>query len=607
MGGILSSLNTSYTGLSAHQVMVDVTGNNISNASDEFYSRQRTIVRPEKPLYYQGVNIGRGVSVETIARVHDEFVFSRYRRASEESQFYNTHFEYLREASAFFPEVDEVGIYNDLERYFDSWKDLAKYSTDPAQKQVLAKDAQTLVKTITDTRRRLEILQRKASEELEVVIKEVNANAKEIAQINGKIKEMEDQIQFMQANELRDRRDELEFNIQSLLGANVFKNHLWTKYPIAPRMADFDDEYVLNVAHGFNIVDGAMHHPIIVKTDENAPNLAHVYFQGDDFKTIEITDKLTQGKAGSLIALFGDGTYDAPLGKLQDYINHLDVFARGLIEATNHIYAQSATHDIKSDILDIWNTAALIDSPYNIKEGSFDIIVYNTKGEEIVRKTINIDRITTMNDIIKAINANTDDNADNNALNDVDDYFQAYYHPTGRQFVVAAKNPSQGLYVSIKDNGTNFVGALGINRFFDGNSARNIALNPEYARDSALIRPWLSPVAGNFEVANMMQQLQYDEVDFYPFLAKEPKTMRISEYFQFVTGRVATQTEQTERTKETKDAVLSAVKKEHHSISQVSIDEEMVNLIKFQGGYAANAKVITTIDRMIETLLSIKQ
>ena len=108
MGGILSSLNTSYTGLSAHQVMVDVTGNNISNASDEFYSRQRTIVRPERPLYYQGFNIGRGVSVETIARVHDEFVFSRYRRASEESQFYNTHFEYLREASAFFPEVDEV-------------------------------------------------------------------------------------------------------------------------------------------------------------------------------------------------------------------------------------------------------------------------------------------------------------------------------------------------------------------------------------------------------------------------------------------------------------------------------------------------------------------
>lgn len=94
MGGILSSLNTSYTGLQAHQVMVDVTGNNISNASDEFYSRQKVVVRPEKPIYFQDYNLGRGVSIETIARAHDEFVFSRYRRANEESQFYDTHFTY---------------------------------------------------------------------------------------------------------------------------------------------------------------------------------------------------------------------------------------------------------------------------------------------------------------------------------------------------------------------------------------------------------------------------------------------------------------------------------------------------------------------------------
>ena len=83
MGGILSSLNTSYTGLQAHQLMVDVTGNNISNASDEFYSRQRVLVRPEKPLYFQDYNLGRGVSVETIQRIHDEFVFNRYRKDAE--------------------------------------------------------------------------------------------------------------------------------------------------------------------------------------------------------------------------------------------------------------------------------------------------------------------------------------------------------------------------------------------------------------------------------------------------------------------------------------------------------------------------------------------
>ena len=606
MGGILSSLNTSYTGLQAHQVMVDVTGNNISNASDEFYSRQKVVVRPEKPIYFQDYNLGRGVSIETIARAHDEFVFSRYRRANEESQFYDTHFTYLREASAFFPEVDGVGIYNDLERYFDAWKDLAKNSSDPAQKQNLAKDTKTLTNNIQETRRRLEILQRKASDELEVVVKEVNLAAKEIAEINKKLKEMEDGLELKQANELRDRRDELEFNLQTLIGANVFKNHLKSDYSVYPMRADFDDEYVLNIGRGFNIVDGAMYHPIVLEKEDNANHLCRVYFQGDDFKRVEITEKLTQGKAGSLIALYSSGVDGTPVGKIQDYINLLDVFAKGFIEATNAIYAQSATNLVKSDKLDIWGKYALLDSNYNIKEGSFDVIVYNTTGEEMVRKTINIDRITTIYDVVNAINANTDDNKDNNPLNDVDDYFRAYYDDVAKEFVIQAKDPAKGLYVSIKDNGSNFTGAFGLNRFFDGNSAKDIELNQEYIKDSTLIRPWLAPVNGNFDVANMMQQLQYDEVDF-SINKFTQKQMRIPEFFQFLTGRVATQTEQTQRTKETKDSVLSAVKKEHLAISQVSVDEEMVNLIKFQSGYAANAKVITTIDRMIETLLGIKQ
>ncbi len=606
MGGILSSLNTSYTGLQAHQLMVDVTGNNISNASDEFYSRQRVLVRPEKPLYFQDYNLGRGVSVETIQRIHDEFVFNRYRKAAEEAQYYDTHFTTLREASAFFPEVDGVGIYNDLEEYFNSWKDLAKNSTDPAQKQVLAKNSQVLSTNIKDTRARLVRLQQKASEELEVTINEVNRIAKEIAHINGKLKEMEDQRELKQANELRDRRDELEYNLQTLVGANVFKNHLDSNASIHPKLADFDDEYVLNIGFGFNIVDGAMYHPIVLKKDDNHLNLNRVYFQGDDFKTVEITDKIVQGKAGSLISLYNSGADGTRVGKIQDYINHLDIFAKGFIEATNSIYSQSAATQIRSDKLDVWSLNALVDSNYNIKEGSFDIVVYSTQGEEIARKTITIDRITTMHDVVKAINENTDDNNDNNALNDVDDYFRAYYDNGTKEFNILSKNPSQGLYVAIQDNGSNFTGAFGLNKFFNGEDAHDIALNQEYAKDATLIRPWLTPVNGNFDVANMMQQLQYDDVDFY-VNKYEKKQMRIPEYFQFLAGRVANQTEAAQRTKETKDSVLSAVKKEHLAISQVSLDEEMVNLIKFQGGYAANAKVITTIDRMIETLLGIKQ
>ena len=40
------------------------------------------------------------------------------------------------------------------------------------------------------------------------------------------------------------------------------------------------------------------------------------------------------------------------------------------------------------------------------------------------------------------------------------------------------------------------------------------------------------------------------------------------------------------------------------SISGVSLDEEFVNLIKFQRGFQAGARIITTVDQMFETLLN---
>ena len=606
MGGILSSLNNSATGLNAHQLMVDVTGNNIANASDEFYSRQRVLVSPEKPLYFQKYNLGRGVDIETIQRVHDEFTFSRYRKAATDNQFYESEFNVLREASAFFPEVDGVGIYNDIEQYFNAWKDVEKNASDPAQKQVLAQNTQTLITNIRDAKKRLFDLQLKTSDELKVTVEEINSIAKQIAEINKKLGEMEEERELKQANELRDRRDELEFNLSKLINNSVFKDKLKSNSKLNPKNADFDYGYTLNIAGGFNIVDGAIHHPIVIDNSDNEFGLYTVYFQGYDFKKVDITDKITGGKSGALLDLVSYGKNGGKIGKLQEYINNLDTFARGFIEATNNIYSQSATTSIQSETLDIDGSSVLSDSIYNIKNGAFDVIVYDAKGNELLRKNVKIDGITTMDDVVNYLNKNTDDNKDNNPLNDFDDYFRAYYDREARTFQILPKNPSMGLNISIEDKGSNFTGAIGVNTFLNGNNASDIELNPIYVKDPTLIRQWRTPVSGNFEIATMMLELQHKDSDFYPMNGRKQE-MTIPQYFQFLTNKIATDTNDVKVLSDTKQSVLSAVKKEFLAINQVSIDEEMVNLIKFQSGYAANAKVITTIDRMIDTLLTIKQ
>ena len=54
-------------------------------------------------------------------------------------------------------------------------------------------------------------------------------------------------------------------------------------------------------------------------------------------------------------------------------------------------------------------------------------------------------------------------------------------------------------------------------------------------------------------------------------------------------------------------AQYNATEKQYSSVSKVSIDEEMTNLIKYQTAYGASAKIITTIDQMMDTLLGLKR
>ena len=103
-----------------------------------------------------------------------------------------------------------------------------------------------------------------------------------------------------------------------------------------------------------------------------------------------------------------------------------------------------------------------------------------------------------------------------------------------------------------------------------------------------------------------MQQLQYDAV---PFFNVDGTTdwETISGGYRYYAGKLAEKTHSIQISVETYTAVYTSIKQQNDSLSRVSVDEELTNLMMFQTGYGANAKVITTIQQMLDTLLTLKQ
>ncbi len=625
MGGILSSLNTAYTGLKTHQVMVDVTGHNISNANNEHYTRQRVVVSANTPLNTANYSWGQGVEITTIERIHDEFVFARYRKAAQEKEFSSYEEDVLSEVSKYFPEIDGVGIYTDIQNYFDSWKNFANNPGDPAQKLVLGQYTETLATNIKDTRDRLSNLQDKLHEEIDLTVTEVNRLTKQIANLNQQIKEYESNVKNVKANDLRDQRDEAELALAKLVDITVSKGGLHANSTLETKIADFDDQHIIMVG-GFAIVDNTGYHPMVQDNSKSPSGHYSVFFESQDYKRVNMTNNIKGGKLGALydLALSREQQKGEDcigyIGKIQQFIDDLDVFAAGLIESTNNIFASSSRHSMTSDHLSLNEGVELTATGYHFNTGSFDYVMYNNQGEELGRRTINITSSTTMKNIVEQMNKNTDDNGDNNGINDIDDEYtvvlglvnqinSANYNPSKPEqvvFQINPKNPGKSLSISIQDNGTNFAGAIGLNRYFDGHDATDISLAQKYKDDPTLLTSYMEPVEGNFVVANAMQQLQYDEVTFFGKDGTKPMST-IPAFFKMAVTRVAAEAELAVKVNDTKTAVYSSVKNEYSSISQVNIDEELTNLIKYQTGYSANAKAITTIDQMINTLLGIKQ
>jgi len=126
----------------------------------------------------------------------------------------------------------------------------------------------------------LDKMQQDVNSQIQASVDEINKYAKEIAAINKQIMRIES-VGNTRANDLRDKRDQLELALSKITNLNVFKGDAKGYSTVDPTITDMGTKYNLNIS-GFNIIDGGEYHPLVLDKSENKYNFYGIYFERED-------------------------------------------------------------------------------------------------------------------------------------------------------------------------------------------------------------------------------------------------------------------------------------------------------------------------------------
>lgn len=132
-------------------------------------------------------------------------------------------------------------------------------------------------------------------------------------------------------------------------------------------------------------------------------------------------------------------------------------------------------------------------------------------------------------------------------------------------------------------------------------AAKSLAVSQEIIDDTDAISMAVTPnAAGDNVNANNLLRLQTARV-------LNNNNSSLMEYFANGVGNFGLEIVRADHDKQAADIVVSDLKSRREAVSGVSMDEEATNLMRWQSNFTASSRVITTVDEMLETVLSLKR
>jgi len=215
----IRTLHIGRTGLKTAAYGMDVTGQNVTNASTEGYVRRRLVQQTRAPHRTgQGVFTGQGVTASAIHRDIDRFATERCFEGLGEQSMASTAHETLSVVEANFREGDTASIADRLDRFFDSATELTSEPSDHGLRLAMRDAGQDLVDAVNRGGDALIESIRRAEDRIKDEITGINKILSDIQVLHERIS---DSDAVSGPADLMDARDGLAEELAEKIGVDV--------------------------------------------------------------------------------------------------------------------------------------------------------------------------------------------------------------------------------------------------------------------------------------------------------------------------------------------------------------------------------------------------
>ncbi|MFO0839421.1 MAG: flagellar hook-associated protein FlgK [Phycisphaerae bacterium] len=562
-----ASFQIGRSALAAYQAALSIVGQNIANVGNPDYTRQSGSLTPlvGGPAA-DGINPGAGVRMSQLRRHIDEAVESRLRLSISARSAAQTRYSALSQVEALYNELTQQDVSSQLSDMFGSFGALQTEPTESAARSQVIATADGLVRSLQRQRSGLVQQVGDLNTDLATATRRAGEIADEIADLNGQIVAAASGASDA-SSPLRDRRDSLLRELSDLMDVQVRhqENGSANVYVGSEPLVEFDRSRGLRVE----------------VTQQNGLEIGTVRF-ADNNGTVIVRD----GKLAGIVTARDQGVVPQ--------LDRLDTLARGVIYEVNRVHSQgvglvgyssiAGLYDVNDPNAALNTTAAGLTFP--VKNGTFVVNVRDPSSGQVITRQIEVD----------LDGLNNDDTTLNSLAADLSAVPGLSAIVTSDNRLQISASGSGQFWFS--DDSSGALAALGVGAFFSGTSAADIDVVGAIRNDPRLIAASKSggPNDGSNagDLASLIEQS-----------SALLSGASIQGYHADTINALAVATGAAQTESDAGDSIYNGLVAQREAVSGVSLDEEAINLTKFEKAFQGATRFLNVVDGLTSDVLSL--